>query len=114
MRVRSLRETPVPSQRRLSPMKTLLLALFVVVIAAPSLMAQELSAADLDRRRKALMDLLDEHWEYTMKQNPEYASILGDKRYNAEVSDVSEAAVKKEQAETKRWLARFEAIDTRA
>ncbi len=95
-------------------MKTLLLALFVAVLTGASLAAQELSAADLDRRRKALMDLLDEHWEYTMKQNPEYASILGDKRYNAEVSDVSEAAVKKEQAETKRWLARFEAIDTRA
>ena len=94
-------------------MKKLLLAVLVALVATPSLAGQELSAADLDRRLKALADLLDEHWEYTMKQNPEYASILGDKRYNAEVSDVSEAAVRKEQAATRRWLARFEAIDTR-
>ncbi len=94
-------------------MKKLLLALVLVLLATPSSSAQELSAADLDRRLKALSDLLDEHWEYTMKQNPEYASILGDKRYNAEVSDSSEGAVKREQAETKKWLARFEAIDTR-
>ena len=94
-------------------MKKLFFLAFAILLSAPSLMAQELSAADLDRRRKALTDLLDEHWEYTMKQNPEYASILGDKRFNDQVSDVSEAAVKKEQAETKKWLARFSAIDTR-
>ena len=94
-------------------MKTLLFVLLVGFLAAPPLAAQELSAADLDRRLEALSDLLDEHWEYTMKQNPEYASILGDKRYNTEVSDASEAAVRREQAETKRWLARFEAVGTR-
>jgi uncharacterized protein (DUF885 family) len=94
-------------------MKMLFITLAIALLAGSPLDAQELSAADLDRRLKALSDLLDEHWDYTMKENPEYASILGDKRYNTEVSDYSEAAVKKEQAETKRWLARFEAIDTR-
>lgn len=95
-------------------MRKLALAAFAVLLSVQSLAAQELSAADLDRRRKALSDLLDEHWEYVMKQNPEYASILGDKRYNDQISDVSEAAVKREQAATKKWLARFRAIDTTA
>ena len=95
-------------------MKKLLLAFCLSLVAAPILAGQELSAADLDRRRMALRDLLDEHWEYVMKQNPEYASMLGDKRYNTEVSDVSEAAVKREQAATRQWLRRFEAIDTTA
>lgn len=49
-----------------------------------------------------------------MKHSPEFASILGDKRYNDQVSDVSESAVRAELADTKRFLRRFEAIDTAA
>jgi uncharacterized protein (DUF885 family) len=95
-------------------MQRLVFAFLAFFVCAPSLFAQELSAADLDRRRKALSDLLDEHWEYTMRNSPEYASILGDKRFNDQVSDVSEAQVKREQAETRQWLRRFEAIGTTA
>jgi uncharacterized protein (DUF885 family) len=93
-------------------MKKLLLAALLVLLSAPGLLAQELSAADLDRRRKALSDLLDEQWEYTMRTNPEFASILGDKRFNDKVSDASEAAVRADLAESKKFLKRFEAIDT--
>src|SRR5688572_18903069 len=93
-------------------MKKLLCAIFLVLTAMP-MSAQELSAEDLDRRRKALADLLDEHWEYSMKHSPEFASILGDKRYNDQVSDVSEKAVRAELEDTKRFLKRFEAVSTR-
>src|SRR6266403_5133820 len=66
----------------------------------------------LDARRKQLADLIDEHWEYTMRTNPEYASVLGDKRYNDKLSDFSEKAVL-EDLEAQRWfLARFKAVDT--
>lgn len=95
-------------------MKKLFLAALLVLLSAPALLAQELSAADLDRRRKALNDLLDEHWEYTMRTNPEFASILGDKRFNDQVSDASEAAVRADLAESRKFLRRFEAIDTTA
>ncbi len=95
-------------------MKKLFLAALLVLLSAPALLAQELSAADLDRRRKALNDLLDEHWEYTMRTNPEFASILGDKRFNDKVSDASEAAVRADLAESRKFLKRFEAIDTTA
>ena len=46
-------------------MKKLVLAILVTVLSAGSSGAQELSAADLDQRRKALNDLLHEQWEYT-------------------------------------------------
>ena len=95
-------------------MKKLLFTIVLTILCAPALFAQELSAEDLDRRRKMLSDLLHEHWEYTLKQSPEFASILGDRRYNDQVSDVSERAVREELAATKRFLARFEAIGTRA
>src|SRR5690242_21234284 len=66
----------------------------------------------LDARRKQLDSLLAEQWEYTMRTSPEYASILGDKRYNDKLSDNSYEFIQKDLAETKKFLARFEAIDT--
>jgi uncharacterized protein (DUF885 family) len=95
-------------------MQKLLLATLFMMLSGGALAAQEMSAADLDRRRKALSDLLNEQWEYTLRQSPEFASILGDRRYNDQVSDVSEKAAYAEIAETKKFLKRFEAIDTTA
>jgi uncharacterized protein (DUF885 family) len=94
-------------------MKKLGLALLLSLAASVPLCAQELSAADLDRRREALRALLDEQWEATLRRAPEFASMLGDRRYNDQVSDLSEAAVSEELAETKRFLARFQAISTK-
>ncbi len=68
-------------------------------------------AGDLAARRAALHALLDEQWQYTLKTNPELASILGDKRYNDQLSDLSEAAVESDLAKTREFLARFEALD---
>lgn len=70
------------------------------------------SPNDLDSRRKQLNDLLAEHWDYTMRTNPEYASYLGDKRWNDKWADNSEEFVMKDLEETKRFLAKFEAVNT--
>jgi uncharacterized protein (DUF885 family) len=67
---------------------------------------------DLESRRKALNDLLNEQWEYTMRQNPLYASILGDKRYNDQLDDFSQQAIDANLEQERRFIARFEAIDT--
>ena len=87
----------------------LLLALLVAQ-AVPQASAPA-APQGLDARRKQLVDLLDEHWEYTMRTNPEYASILGDKRYNDKLSDVSEKAVLADLEVQRGFLARLEAID---
>ena len=68
--------------------------------------------ADLEARRKQLNDLLAEQWEYVLRTNPEFASILGDKRYNDQVSDFSQKAIDDDLVETKKFLTRFEAVDT--
>ena len=70
------------------------------------------SPADLDARRKALNDLLHEQWEYTMRTSPIYASILGDKRWNDKVDDFSQAAIDDNVVQSRKFLDRFEAIDT--
>ena len=70
------------------------------------------SSADLESRRKALSDLLNEQWEYNMRTDPIYASILGDKRYNDKVHDLSQEAIDADLEQQRRFLSRFEAIDT--
>ncbi|HET7437197.1 MAG TPA: DUF885 domain-containing protein [Thermoanaerobaculia bacterium] len=92
-------------------LKKLTLLVASLLLFSSVLSAAELSAADLDRRRKALADLIDAQWQWTMRRAPEYASILGDKRYNDRVSDFSEKSVQESLAGTRDFLRRFEAID---
>ena len=70
------------------------------------------STADLEARRKALNDLLHEQWEYSMRASPLYASFLGDKRYNDLLDDFSQKEIDDEHEQSRRFLARFQAIDT--
>jgi uncharacterized protein (DUF885 family) len=66
----------------------------------------------LEGRRKALNDLLAERWEYTLRTSPIYASVLGDKRWNDKLDDFSQKAIDDDLEQSKKFLARFEAIDT--
>lgn len=88
-----------------------LICLLAVAMLIPATLAVA-SPADLEARRKALNDLLHEQWEYTMRTSPIYASILGDKRYNDKLDDFSQAAIDDNLEQSRRFLARFEAIDT--
>ena len=67
---------------------------------------------DLEARRKALNDLIAEQWEYTLRTSPLFASFLGDKRWNDKLDDFSQAAIDDQLLQDKKYLARFEAIDT--
>jgi uncharacterized protein (DUF885 family) len=67
---------------------------------------------DLEGRRKALNDLLAERWEYTLRTSPIFASMLGDKRWNDKLDDFSQKAIDDDLEQSKKDLARFEAIDT--
>jgi len=68
--------------------------------------------SDLDSRRKALTELLAEQWEYRLRTSPIFASILGDKRWNDKIDDFSQKAIDDDIEQTKKFLTRFEAIDT--
>lgn len=85
--------------------------LLVLSLFAGSGMAQS-DKSDLEGRRKALNDLLAEQWEYQLRTSPEFATILGDKRYNDKLSDFSQKAIDDDLQQTQKFLTRFEAIDT--
>jgi uncharacterized protein (DUF885 family) len=72
---------------------------------------KEASGKSLEARRKVLSDLIAEQWEYTLSHSPELASILGDKRWNDQISDFSQKAIDSDLIKTRKFLVRFEAID---
>ncbi len=88
-----------------------LLACVLISFAFSALGATERSALDLDTRRVALRKLLARQWEHTLRSNPEFASILGDKRWNDKVTDVSPAGIAAQHAANLRFLKRFKAVD---
>jgi uncharacterized protein (DUF885 family) len=67
--------------------------------------------ASVEQNRKALNAVFDDYWQDNLKHNPEFASTLGDKRYNDQVSDYSERAVNDSLAREQNFLLRLAAID---
>ncbi|GLQ98937.1 DUF885 domain-containing protein [Dyella mobilis] len=60
---------------------------------------------------RALSQLLDEQWQYQLKDTPELATTIGDDRYNDRWTDFSLAHVAVERAATENFLKRFQALD---
>ncbi|MGQ1458095.1 DUF885 domain-containing protein [Acinetobacter baumannii] len=68
--------------------------------------------SDVSVRVKALNQLLQEQWEYTLKNSPETATVLGDLRYNNRWTEISKTQIEKDKKTTQNFLKRFEAIDS--
>jgi uncharacterized protein (DUF885 family) len=67
--------------------------------------------SSLENRRQQLLSLFDEEWQYELRTNPEFATVLGDPRYNDRLRDNSPEFFQSEVDQERRFLARFEAID---
>ncbi|MET0319444.1 MAG: DUF885 family protein, partial [Duganella sp.] len=85
--------------------------MFSLILGAAHAQA-DTAAPDLAARRAALDRLIKEQWDYTMRNSPEWASMLGDKRYNDKLSDFSQANIEADIQISADFLRRFEAIDT--
>jgi len=84
--------------------------LFATSLASlPALRGQ--AAASLTDRRKALNDLFHDYWEDLLKHDPEFASAIGDLRYNDQISDYSVQAINDGLAREQRFELRLAAID---
>ncbi len=72
------------------------------------------SAADpgVDARRKQLNAVLEGEWEYALRTHPEFATYVGDSRYNDKLSDHSPQEVERDLKHAQEALKRIEAIDT--
>ncbi|UYB50867.1 DUF885 family protein [Xanthomonas sp. AM6] len=82
--------------------------------APPQPTAAAATAAPAQAPDRAFAGLLDAQWQYQLEHHPEFASIIGDTRYNDRWSDYSPAALQAERQATADFLERFEAIDAKA
>jgi uncharacterized protein (DUF885 family) len=93
-------------------LRQLCLVLLLGMVYPAFILAGPQPQSDLESRRKALNDLLAEQWEYNLRTNPLFASILGDKRWNDKIEDFSQEFIDQDLQETQKFLVRFQAIDT--
>ncbi len=63
-------------------------------------------------RSRELSKLFADIWEDNLKHSPEYASVLGDKRYNDQLTDYSAAAVNASLERSRGYITRLSMIDT--
>jgi uncharacterized protein (DUF885 family) len=68
------------------------------------------SATSTEARRQQLLSLLDEEWQYELRSSPEFATSVGDNRYNDRLSDASPEFFQSDLEQRRKFLARFEVI----
>ena len=73
--------------------------------------SQAPASASIETNRKALNAVFADYWEDTLKHSPEFASTIGDKRYNDQISDYSVKAVNDGLEREENFLMRLAAID---
>ena len=79
-------------------------------LATPAEQAKAEAAEPVATRVKEMNDLLEEIWQNNLQQNPEFASSIGDTRYNDKISDYSVRAYNDELAREQQYLLRLGAI----
>ncbi len=83
-----------------------------ILLACSSSLLLSAPSSDLEARQTRLREAIAARWQYGLKTHPEFATYVGDPRYNDRLSDYSPRAVAAETEEDKRQLAIFEAIDS--
>ncbi|PYV72403.1 MAG: DUF885 domain-containing protein, partial [Acidobacteria bacterium] len=85
----------------------------IVLMAGRPAFSQETpgSATTVESRTHVLASLLNEEWEYELRTSPEFATSIGDPRYNDRFSDESPEFHQSNVEQKRQFLGRFEAID---
>jgi uncharacterized protein (DUF885 family) len=110
-----LRTVHLPALR----LSALTASAFLLLALAPTLPAQippalagaHAPAVSGEDSSKALNTLFHDYWEDVLQHDPEFASTLGDKRYNDQISDYSVKAYNAELERQQSFLMRLAAID---
>src|SRR5208337_3562142 len=90
----------------------IILSLICTIATMQPLFAQNTGTPpSVESRRQQLLSLFDEEWEYQLRANPEWATVLGDRRYNDRLGDNSSEFFRSDIEQKRSFLARFEAID---
>jgi uncharacterized protein (DUF885 family) len=89
--------------------------LFAAAVVMPQTLPQQpapISPSPVAQREKALNTVFSDYWQQQLKDSPEFASTLGDKRYDDQLSDYSVAGYNAHLERDRTFLERLGAIDT--
>ena len=94
----------------------LIFCLLAATFVSPQMQAQQATTPaatpTVEQREKALNAVFSDYWEQRLKESPEFASTLGDKRYDEQLSDYSVAAYNAHLERGRALLDRLGSIDT--
>jgi uncharacterized protein (DUF885 family) len=107
--------SPTQSQG-IIPLKRLASLFFVALLFAPAFLSAQLKSSAVapttpEESTKALHALFHDYWEENLKRQPEFASTIGDKLYNDQVSDYSAQAINDWLAAEQDFLMKLAAIN---
>ena len=86
-------------------------AALLLLIFVPAIGAQSAPVPSVEERRNALNALFHQFWDEVMERSPEFASMIGDKRYNDKISDYSVKAQNAWLEREQNLMLRLAAID---
>jgi uncharacterized protein (DUF885 family) len=87
-------------------------ALILALSVASPTLAFPQAAPDLASREKTLNDLFAQIWEDHLSHSPEFASTIGDKRWNDQLTDYSVETYNTQLARGREYLEKLGQIDT--
>src|SRR5437588_12878077 len=90
------------------------LCLVALCFLLPSLsftFSQEKPSVGAEDRSHQLKVRLDDEWQYELRTSPEFATSIGDSRYNDRFSDNSPEFFRSDVEQKRKFLGGFEAID---
>ena len=82
--------------------------LSLILFTTTAALAQVLSSTDA---AKTLHQLFDEDWQWSLREFPEAATLIGDNRYNDRLTDYSLDAIARRKAHEREMLGRIRKID---
>jgi uncharacterized protein (DUF885 family) len=89
--------------------------LVAALLSAPFQIASaQTTGGTMNEATRTLHALFDSEWEYAMEQNPTWASMLGDRRYNDRWENVSLEAIRARHEHQRQALERLNRIDRNA
>jgi uncharacterized protein (DUF885 family) len=102
---------------RLIPLPALAAALLLLPFPAAATaqkltMASPSANAPVADRRSAMNALFKQYWDASLEHSPEFASMIGDKRWNDKISDQSVSALNAWLEQEQNLLMKLAAIDT--
>jgi uncharacterized protein (DUF885 family) len=96
---------------RLKTLTLCALAAALAIQSAPAAAQRRAQSMNNTNASRALQTLLEDEWEWTMRENPTFASTLGDRRYNERLEDVSLENVERQHQHRVETQKRLRAID---